>query len=224
MNFDVSRHANAVTRSVTNGEWNGKSARIVVAERDYATDIEDAWDALTSAERIPRWFLPVSGDLRLGGRYQLQGNAGGTIERCEPPRLLQATWEFAGGMSWVIVTLSAESEDSTRLRLEHIAHEDEQFLAFWDQFGPGAVGVGWDLTLLGFAGHVESGMVVDHKEAEKWLTSDNGKALVVQSSEGWAGASIAFGTEASAARQAADRTTAFYTGAGGAAGEASDQE
>ena len=30
-------------------------------------------------ERIPRWFLPVSGDLRLGGRYQLEGNAGGEV-------------------------------------------------------------------------------------------------------------------------------------------------
>ena len=31
--------------------------------------IDDVWDACTNPERIPRWFLPVSGDLRLGGRY-----------------------------------------------------------------------------------------------------------------------------------------------------------
>ena len=31
----------------------------------------DLWEALTSAERIPRWFAPVSGDLRLGGRFQV---------------------------------------------------------------------------------------------------------------------------------------------------------
>ena len=43
------------------------------------------WDACTDPERIGRWFLPVSGDLRLGGRYQLEGNAGGEILRCEPP-------------------------------------------------------------------------------------------------------------------------------------------
>src|SRR5882724_8555264 len=29
------------------------------------------WDAMTNAERIPRWFLPISADLRLSGRYQL---------------------------------------------------------------------------------------------------------------------------------------------------------
>lgn len=37
------------------------------------------WDACTDPERIPRWFLPISGDLRLNGRYQLEGNAGGAI-------------------------------------------------------------------------------------------------------------------------------------------------
>ena len=31
---------------------------------------------------------PISGDLRLGGRYQLQGNAGGEILVCEPPQHL----------------------------------------------------------------------------------------------------------------------------------------
>ena len=223
MKFDVPKNANAVARSVESREWLGKASRVVIAERSYATDIDDAWDALTSADRIPRWFLPIAGDLRLGGRYQLQGNAGGTIERCEPPHLLQVTWEFAGGTSWVIVTLERESADSTRLRLEHIAHEDAQFLGFWDQFGPGAVGVGWDLSLLGFGAHVESGLTVDHKEAEQWTTSDNGKAMVIASSESWAAASRAFGTPEKAAREAGDRTTAFYTGAPAfEAGSASD--
>ena len=59
---------------------------MVVASRSYDTDIDDLWEAITNAERIPRWFLPITGELRLGGRYQLQGNAGGTITACEPPR------------------------------------------------------------------------------------------------------------------------------------------
>ena len=55
--------------------------------------IEDVWDACTTAERIGRWLMPVSGDLRrLGGKYQLEGNAGGEIVSCEPPRLLRVTW------------------------------------------------------------------------------------------------------------------------------------
>ena len=55
----------------------------------YDTTLDDLWDACTNAERIPRWFLPVSGELRDGGRYQLEGNAGGTIERCDPPTRLR---------------------------------------------------------------------------------------------------------------------------------------
>ena len=56
----------------------------VILARTYDTTIDDLWDACTNPDRIPRWFLPISGDLRLNGRYQLEGNAGGTIERCEP--------------------------------------------------------------------------------------------------------------------------------------------
>jgi uncharacterized protein YndB with AHSA1/START domain len=55
----------------------------------------------TNPERIPRWFLPVSGELKEGGRYQLEGNAGGTITRCDPPHGFDATWEMGSDMSWI---------------------------------------------------------------------------------------------------------------------------
>ena len=217
MQFDVARQIGAVVREVASREHDGKTARVVIASRSYATSIEDAWDALTSAERIPRWFLPITGELRLGGRYQLQGNAGGTITECEPPRHLAVSWEFGGGTSWVVVRLSEEGAESTRLELEHIAHEDEEFLKFWDQFGPGAVGVGWDLSLLGFGRHVETGETIGHEAAEAWALSDEGKHYVRSTSEAWREASTTFGTDPQAAREAADRTTAFYTGEGGPA-------
>lgn len=44
--------------------------------------IEDLWDEVTNPDRIPHWFMPVSGDLEPGGRHQLEGNAGGVIEIC----------------------------------------------------------------------------------------------------------------------------------------------
>src|ERR1700730_11920499 len=88
MKFDVFRQIGVVFREVGSREHEGRLARVVAAARSYDTTVEDLWDAITNAERIPRWFLPVSGDLRLGGRYQLQGNAGGEVTRCEPPRLL----------------------------------------------------------------------------------------------------------------------------------------
>ena len=100
MKIDVASQIGAVTRKVGTRQHNDRPARLAVASRTYNTTAEDVWDALTNAERIPRWFLPVSGDLRLGGRYQLEGNAGGEITRCEPPRYLALTWEYGGEISW----------------------------------------------------------------------------------------------------------------------------
>jgi hypothetical protein len=69
--------------------------------------------------------LPVSGELRVGGRFHLGGNASGTIERCDPPIGLRATWEFGGAISWIEVRLTAVDEDTTRLELEHLALVDD---------------------------------------------------------------------------------------------------
>src|SRR5690606_22050656 len=55
----------------------GRPARVARLMRSYPTTQDDLWDAITNPERIPRWFMPVSGDLRPGGHYQLEGNAGG---------------------------------------------------------------------------------------------------------------------------------------------------
>jgi uncharacterized protein YndB with AHSA1/START domain len=181
---------------------------VVVATRTYDTDPADLWEALTSAERIPRWFLPVEGDLRLGGRYQLKGNAGGTITRCEPPAAFDLTWEFGGGTSWVTVRL-APAGAATRLTLEHIvaaSDVDEH----WTRFGPGAVGVGWDLGLLGLARYVDTGEAVSHEDAERWAASAEGKAFARASAEGWANAHVAGGEREEVARAMAQRTAAFY--------------
>ena len=89
MEIDVARVLGLVTRSVRNFEKDGKAASAVTLTRLYDTGVDDLWDALTSKERIPRWFLPVEGDLQLGGKYQLKGNAGGTITACTPPDILQ---------------------------------------------------------------------------------------------------------------------------------------
>lgn len=210
MQIDVASYIGAMTREVRGRDHEGKPARVVVASRSYDTTLDDLWDALTSAERIPRWFLPITGDLKLGGRYQLVGNAGGTITACEPPRRLSVTWEFGGQTSWVNVSLTADGA-GTHLELEHIAHiadPDE----FWDRFGPGAVGVGWDLALVGLALHLASGAAVDKAEFEIWSTSDEGKDFAARSSEGWRLASIAYGTDEAAATTAAAETTKFYQG------------
>jgi uncharacterized protein YndB with AHSA1/START domain len=210
MRIDVKHEISAVSRVVGSKLLAPGEARTVTVSRVYDTDVDDLWDACTNPERIPRWFLPVSGDLRVGGHYQLEGNASGKIERCDPPTEFAATWEYGGEVSWIEVRLSAEPDGRTRFELEHIAHVDDER---WTEFGPGAVGVGWDTGLLGLALYLESGQAVDPRESMAWLVSDEGREFVTLSSDSWYEASVAAGTDPTEARAAADRTTAAYTAA-----------
>ena len=213
MESNVENQLGAVERTVSSLERDGQPARAVSLARTYATTVEDLWDAVTSPERIARWFLPVTGDLELGGRYQLAGNAGGTITRCERPSLVALTWEFGGEVSWVEVRLADAGAGTARLALTHTALLTDR----WLEFGPGAVGVGWEMGLLGMELHLTRPREpkIDH---ETFHTTPEGKALLTGSSEGWHRAAIAAGTEAEVARAAAKRTTAFYTGATVASG------
>src|ERR1700753_3911399 len=106
--IDVTEEINAVRREVGGRLLEAGQARVVTLSRSYAADLPDVWDACTSAERIPRWFLPVAGGLKDAGRYQLGGNAGGTVPRCEPPHGFDATWEMGGDVSWIELRLSDE--------------------------------------------------------------------------------------------------------------------
>lgn len=214
MKQDLIERVGAVRREVRDGERDGKPTRAVVAERIYDTTVDDMWDAVTNRERIPRWFLPIEGDLRLGGRYQLVGNAGGEVTACDPPTHLAVTWEFGGQVSWVDVLLSADpAGGGTLLRLEHEAPIDDH----WDQFGPGAVGIGWDLTLLGLGEHLLTGEAVNVDEAA--LVGPEWVEVMTRSNDAWCQADIASGTAEDVARAAAERTIAAYTGQG-ADGEA----
>jgi uncharacterized protein YndB with AHSA1/START domain len=206
--IDVVQQINAVRRQVGARVLEAGEARTVTLSQTYGAPLDDVWDAVTDPERIPRWFLPVSGDLHAGGRYQLEGNAGGTIERCDPPDSFAATWEYGGQVSWIEVRLSAQPAGGTRLELEHIAHVDDR----WDEFGPGAVGIGWDLSFMGLAIHLSSGGAVDRQESAAWIASEDGRRFMSLSSQEWCDASVAAGANADDAQAAAGRTTAAYTG------------
>lgn len=205
--IEVTHRLNTVRRTVGTRVLEPGEARTVTVSRVYDTELEDLWDACTNAERIPRWFLPVSGELRLGGTYQLEGNAGGKIERCDPPNGFSATWEYGGEVSWIELRLTPEAE-GTRFTLEHIAHVSDER---WAEFGPGAVGIGWDLMLTGLTLHLSSGGTVDPAAAMAWTMSEEGRQFITTASELWRDASIAAGTDPTEAGTAAERVTAFYT-------------
>lgn len=200
-------------RRVENREYLGKPAFVVIATRTYDTTVEDLWDAITTPGRLARWFAPVEGDLKLGGRYQLKGNASGTITRCDRPEAFDLTWEFGGGMSWVTVRLAPDGERA-RLTLEHIAHKDGIGEEHLKQFGPGAAGIGWDLGFYGLERHlIAPEASVDHAAFEAWSQSAEGKAFMRASGEAWGAAHVASGEDPAEARAKAERTIAFYTGA-----------
>jgi uncharacterized protein YndB with AHSA1/START domain len=209
MTLDPITDAAVVDREVRTAERDGVTTRVVVARRTYPAPQEELWDAVTNPDRLPRWFLPVSGDLRVGGRYQLEGNAGGTVEACDEPERFAVTWEFGGQVSWLTVTFVSLGTGTT---LE-VAHEAPVDPGFWEQYGPGATGVGWDLGLLGLDRHLQAGaeVAIDPAEGAAWPTTPEGIAYVRQAADGWVAAAVADGDDQAAAEAAGDRTVGFYT-------------
>ena len=111
-------------------------------------------------------------------------------------------------MSWIEVRLTAEAAESTRLEIEHIAHVSDER---WAEFGPAAVGIGWDMAVLGLSLHLSGGPAMDPQEGMAWAGSDEGKRFMTLSGERWCEAHIASGGNEAEARAMAERTIAAYT-------------
>lgn len=164
------------------------------------------WEMIARPDQLARWFAPVTGDLRPGGRYRIAGNAEGTILACAPAARLSLTWEFAGEVSWVDIDLAPFGGGGSRLTLTHSARETER----WRVYGPGAAGVGWELALLGLVGR--SPAAGGTYDATNFAASPEGRAYVAMLARSWGEAAIAAGDEPEAAWAAARATAAFYGG------------
>ncbi len=200
--------ANLVVRAVSSGERAGAATRTMRALRVYPTDPTDLWEALTDPKRIARWFLPVTGDLVIGGRYQLEGNAGGTIEHCVPPESFALTWEYGDSVSWLTVTL-VPAPNGTTLELSYESPLDP---AFWEDYGPGATGLGWDAAILFLGRHLETGESFAPEDEGAFWTSAEGALFARSVAGSWADAAIAAGDSVDQARAAMERSIAFFTG------------
>ncbi|TWF96651.1 SRPBCC family protein [Kitasatospora viridis] len=152
-----------------------------VVRRTYQAGADELWSAVTSPERIAQWFLPLSGDLRAGGTFQLEGNAGGEILACDPPHRLRLTWTFGGAPeNEVTLTLTPAGHGRTTLELEHA--------------GPGegdgvpplvlAVGVGWDPALVGLGQYLSG----DHPDRTWWFEPAQAREFTLLSVTAWAAA------------------------------------
>lgn len=209
--MDYSNALGIEYRVVKEAEYLGQPVRVVSGARTFEAEIEEVWDALTSAERIARWFAPISGALKLGGRYQLQGNAGGEITRCDAPTAFDITWECGGNVSWVTVRLESVKAGA-RLTLEHLIGKDEASEEHWRKYGPGATGVGWELGFLVLGLHLESGQPVLESETNAWCTTPEGKSFIKQCAGEWGQVHVQAGEDRAVAESMASETGAFYCG------------
>jgi hypothetical protein len=169
---DVLSQIGAVTRKLRTDEVDGEPSHVQTLEQTFPSTIDDVWEAVTTADRIERWFLPVSGELRL----------------------------------------VAEGE-VTRLHLEHVARAADVPAGMWQEYGPGATGVGWDSALLGLSLHV-GGVEgsLSPSEAAAWTATDEGRQFFRGSADGWRAAHEAWGADPQVAARAADATFGAYTG------------
>ncbi len=105
-------------------------------------------------------------------------------------------------------TISIHQEaNGAALTLSHICPIDDH----WRKYGPAAVGIGWDLSLLGLGLHL-SRPDGDRFDEEAFAATAEGKATLVGLSESCRDAAIASGDEPTLAEQAARMTAAFYSG------------
>ncbi|GAB3251511.1 SRPBCC family protein [Arthrobacter pigmenti] len=156
---DLINELAAVHRQVSRENADGDEIVRVTMSRQYSTDAADLWSALTEPDRIARWFMPISGDLREGGSFQLEGNADGEILTCDSPSLLRTT--FGGPDSIVTLTLAPGDDGTTELQLDHTV----PLAMAQNVAGALYVGPGWDGAFLGLALYVAGEAEGDPVEA-----------------------------------------------------------
>jgi uncharacterized protein YndB with AHSA1/START domain len=145
---DIADHLIHVQRTVAKRSGDSGELVAVTLRRRFDATPDDVWNAVTDPERLARWFLPVKGDLREGGNFQLEGNAGGDILSCDPPRKLRVTY---GSETSIVELRLVPDGDGTTFELDHTVPVE--------MAGSGAgalwVGPGWDGAVIALGVYLE---------------------------------------------------------------------
>jgi uncharacterized protein YndB with AHSA1/START domain len=105
--------------------------------RGLPAPVDVVWHALTDPVAVAAWFWPprfdtaVAVDLRVGGRYRIDGSAAGIAVSGEyllvdPPHRLDFRWQWDGEPEQTTVSLLLqESGHGTALVLRHVGFAEE---------------------------------------------------------------------------------------------------
>jgi uncharacterized protein YndB with AHSA1/START domain len=132
------------------------NARTILMRRWYGAAIGAVWHCCTDPERLARWFMRPEGDLRIGGRFVFEGNAGGEVLRCEPPRLLAVSWVYGSRPADEVELRLTPDAGGTVLELEHasvtthieVGGRMVDVLLNDPESGLWGLGAGWEMGLV----------------------------------------------------------------------------
>lgn len=109
--------------------------------KDYATTPADLWDAVTTPERLARWFAPVAGDLQPGGEFTITFDDGDVprarVLECVAPQRFSFEWPLESGPTVVAVEVAAGEGGGSRLHLTHARlplASTAGYTAGWDSY------------------------------------------------------------------------------------------
>jgi uncharacterized protein YndB with AHSA1/START domain len=146
-------------------------ARVAVFTRTYDAPIEDVWDACTNPDRLRRWYVPVTGDLRVGGNFQQVNMGSGTILICEAPQLLKVS--LGGGADEIELRLSSRPEDgATTLELQHATTLDSHEIGGQSYDAIFCMGGGYYPRLLALDQHLRGTLPDDYDSTAFHLNPD----------------------------------------------------
>ena len=117
----------------------GHSVRL---RRRFDAQIEAVWAAITEPARLEMWEGKVSGSLRVGGEYELEGNSHGPILACRKPYHFAVIWDSTGAPTELDVRLAEAPDGGTLLELEHVAVIPDEYVA-----GVGQFASNWELGM-----------------------------------------------------------------------------
>ena len=138
--------ADPFTRALTGDE----GEQTVTLVRRYPAAAADVWNALTTPERIARWYGTIVGTppRAVGDEFEVEIGEGmvrrALLESCAAPSGLSYTWWSGDGdPGLVTIRLDAIADDATRLTVQHDRLRPHRMTQY---------GGGWEQNLVALAG------------------------------------------------------------------------